>query len=168
MQQFCTDCGNAIAVGEKFCRQCGIGVALETIPSGVSAVTRPVMPVVESPIGVSAGNTPLVDHQGGVHVQVVNTFTPQTVQSHDEATPKRIGTYGLPIPSLVIGIIFTLSLFDNSRWDSDTIDGAAAFCIAGLVLGIVSVCRQRKGKGMAVAGIVLSSIGLLGAIGRLP
>jgi hypothetical protein len=69
---------------------------------------------------------------------------------------------------MIIGIVFALGIFDNSRWDSDTINGAAAFCILGLVLGIVSVCRQQKGRGMAVAGIVLSSIGLLSVVGRLP
>src|SRR5271157_2117950 len=100
MEQFCTDCGDEITTGERFCRQCGSGVALEMIPSGVSAVTRPVMPVVEAPIGVSAGYTPLVDHQGGVHVQVVNAFIPQAAESHVEAVPKQRGTYGLPIPSM--------------------------------------------------------------------
>jgi hypothetical protein len=69
---------------------------------------------------------------------------------------------------MIIGIIVTLSLFDNSKWDSDQINGGVAFCIAGLTLGIVSLSRQRKGKGMAVAGVILSSLGLLGLLGRLP
>jgi hypothetical protein len=68
---------------------------------------------------------------------------------------------------MVFGILVTLMCFDTSRWTSDEINGGALFAIAGLTLGIISVSRQPKGRGMAVAGIVLSSIGLLAVIGRM-
>jgi hypothetical protein len=121
---------------------------------------------VENPASIQNAlgqQSPIVERQPSVQVQV-NVLTPHaTEQTIAEAK----GTYGLPIPAMIIGIIFTLSLVDNSKWDSDTINGGVTVCVAGLVLGIVSLCRQRKGKGMAVAGVVLSSLGLLGLFGRL-
>jgi hypothetical protein len=75
------------------------------------------------------------------------------------------GSYWLPIPSMILGIISILACFDDSAWDADTITGLAVFSIAGLVLGIVSVSNQEKGKGMAIAGITLSSIAVLILIG---
>lgn len=75
------------------------------------------------------------------------------------------GTYWLPIPSLVLGIVCMLALFDDSGWDNDTIVGMLLFAVTSLVLGIVSVSKQEKGKGMAIAGIVLSSISLLALLG---
>jgi hypothetical protein len=85
------------------------------------------------------------------------------------ATPAQVaqgGTYGLPIPSLVLGIICVLALLDDSPWDSDTLAGGYMFAIAGLVLGIISVARQAKGRGMAIAGIVMCSITLLALVGQ--
>jgi hypothetical protein len=75
------------------------------------------------------------------------------------------GSYWLPVPSMILGIIAILACFDDSAWDSDTITGLAVFAIAGLVLGIVSVSNQEKGKGMAITGITLSSIAILVLIG---
>ena len=44
------------------------------------------------------------------------------------------------------------------------------FLLAGLVLGIVALSQfksnpMQEGKGMAIAGIILSAVGLLGSIG---
>jgi hypothetical protein len=180
VSKFCVSCGSAITPGEKFCRQCGLGIGLGALRPGASAVnlTSPVpstpasfqeprLSAVENPAPIQYAlgrQSPIVERQPSVQVQV-NVLTPHSpVQT---ATDTK-GTYGLPIPSMIIGIIVTLSLFDNSKWDSDQINGGVAFCIAGLTLGIVSLSRQRKGKGMAVAGVILSSLGLLGLLGRLP
>lgn len=78
---------------------------------------------------------------------------------------KNEGTYWLPIPSLVLGIFCALALFDESEWDQDTIDGLLIFAVIGLVLGIIGVSKQTKGRGMSIAGIVLSSLGLLAWLG---
>jgi hypothetical protein len=179
MNRFCTSCGNVIA-GEVFCRQCGVRVGVGTSnpvasaesftlpPPGVQASFQdPRVLAVENPESIRSPfgqQSPIVGRRPLVQVQVINAVTPI---SHVPTTAEAKGTYGLPIPSMVIGIIAALSLFDDSKWDSDQINGGTVICIAGLVLGIVSLCRQRKGKGMAITGVVLSAIGLLAVIGRM-
>lgn len=145
-----------------FCPSCGVQLVSDTTPFCTHCGSPVIMaPVVVAPVqaaGVAPTTVPAVQI-------AINAASPHTEVT---ANPNMKGTYGLPIPSMVIGIFCALSLFDNSKWDSDQINGAFIICAAGLTLGIVSLCRQRKGKGMAVAGIVTSSIGLLAVLGRLP
>jgi len=68
---------------------------------------------------------------------------------------KSNGSYGMAVASLVLGI-FGVLFGCCSMW---FINIPAA--IAALVLGIMSIRQKKAGKGMAVAGIVLSSIALL-------
>lgn len=78
---------------------------------------------------------------------------------------KTDGSLWMPITSLVLGIICVLALFDDSQWDKDTILGLGIFSVAGLVLGAISINKQTTGKGMAITGVILSSIALLVFIG---
>ncbi len=87
---------------------------------------------------------------------------------HSAAAPSHQATDGplwVSITSLVLGIICVLALFDDSQWDKDTIIGLGSFSVAGLVLGTISLNKQKTGKGMAITGVVLSSIALLAFIG---
>jgi len=81
-----------------------------------------------------------------------------SLSSCNKATNKESedGTYWLPIPSMILGIFVMLACFDESNWDKDTIVGASLFVILSLTLGIISISIQKKGKGMAIAGITLS------------
>jgi hypothetical protein len=180
MNKFCTACGNVIA-GEAFCRQCGTRVGIGTLNPVASAesFTLPLPGVqasfqdprdsaVENPESIRyplGQQSPILGRQPLVQVQVINAVPPI---SHVQTTAEAKGTYGLPVPSMIIGIVFTFGLIFETNWDSDAWNGATAFCITGLTMGIVSLCRQKKGKRMAIAGIVLCSIGLIGAIGHLP
>ncbi len=85
------------------------------------------------------------------------------VSSFDsQSTPKEnTGTYWLPVPSMIMGIISFMACLDTSIWDADTLVGVAIFSIVSLILGIVSLSRQKTGKAMAIAGITLSVISLL-------
>lgn len=87
----------------------------------------------------------------------------QTVQTVESGTQSvRQGTYWLPIPSLILGIISWLALLDNSAWDADTVNGLILFSVLGFTLGVISLSTQPKGRGMAIAGVVLGSVaGLL-------
>lgn len=69
------------------------------------------------------------------------------------------------INSLVLGIICVLAFFDDSQWDKDKIFGIGSFSLACLVLGAISLSKQKTGKGMAITGVVLSSLALLAFIG---
>lgn len=77
------------------------------------------------------------------------------------------GPLWIPITSLVLGIICVLAFFDDSQWDKDTVIGLGTFSVAGLVLGAISLNKQKAGRGMATTGVILSSIALLSFIGML-
>lgn len=87
------------------------------------------------------------------------------VYAEAPAPVKREGTLWLPIPSLILGIMCVLAFADDSGWDEDTIIGLVMFALTSIVLGIVSVSRQKEGKGAAITGIVLSALALLALAG---
>lgn len=66
------------------------------------------------------------------------------------------GGRGLAIASLVLGIVSSVFFC------AYVISIPAA--LTGLVLGIISLAKHREGKGMAIAGLILSAIGLLCAV----
>lgn len=67
--------------------------------------------------------------------------------------------------SLVLGIVFMLVLLDDADADKETLIGIGMFLSAGLVLGVISLAGKKAGKGMAIAGVVLSSLALLALLG---
>lgn len=71
----------------------------------------------------------------------------------------------MAIVGMILGIVCVVSLFDDSRWDRDTVMGLGLFAVTGLTLGCISISKQRRGKRMSIAGIVLSSLALLAFIG---
>lgn len=68
------------------------------------------------------------------------------------------------ITSLVLGVLCVLALFDGSEWHDEATAGMALFSVVGLALGIISLRISRQSRGMAVAGIVVSVIGLLACL----
>jgi hypothetical protein len=70
------------------------------------------------------------------------------------------------VPSLILGIIVVLALFDESSWDNDQYIGILTCAVTSIVLGGFGISTQERGRGMSIAGIVLGVIGLLGVIGR--
>ncbi len=67
------------------------------------------------------------------------------------------GSSNLAVTSLVLGILAILmSIFLFWAFYIAFVMGAI-----GLIMGIVSIAQHREGKGMAVAGIITSAIGLL-------
>ncbi|MBF5007231.1 DUF4190 domain-containing protein [Diaphorobacter caeni] len=75
------------------------------------------------------------------------------------------GSLWLPIPSLVCGLVVVVALFDPDDWDMDQVIGAIGFAVAAIVLGGISLAKQKRGSGMAIAGLILGILGLLGALG---
>lgn len=68
---------------------------------------------------------------------------------------------GFAITSIIFGIIVILASFDKSEWDSDTLDGLFIFSGLGLFFGIMTITQKYGGKNIAIAGIIMSCIGLL-------
>ena len=78
--------------------------------------------------------------------------TPQQVNESQPVADAR-PTAGLAIASLVLGILAFISGF---FWFL-----AAPLGITSLALGIISLVKKMGGKGMAIAGVVLSAIALV-------
>lgn len=82
-----------------------------------------------------------------------------------EITPAAQGTLWFPVLALVCGLIPMLSIGAAKQWTHDEVLGACMFAIAAMVLGGIGLARQKRGRGMSIAGMVLGVLGLLAAIG---
>lgn len=71
----------------------------------------------------------------------------------------------LPVTAMVLGIVATAACFGSSPLDVEASIGMMGISGAALTIGIACVAKQKRGSGMAIAGIVLGCIGLLGALG---
>ena len=78
------------------------------------------------------------------------------------------GVIWKPIVSMVLGLMASLTCLDSSQLDKDTAVGIALFATTGLVLGSISLAKQRAGKKMAITGVVSSILALICLIGALP
>jgi len=63
------------------------------------------------------------------------------------------GTLWLPVPALLLGLVAFLALFDETDWDTDTYVGVFMFIVVALILGGVALATQKRGTGMAIAGV---------------
>ena len=77
------------------------------------------------------------------------------------------GSLWLPVPALICGLIPVLGLLAPEEPDKDQVLGIFLFAATAIVFGSISLARQKRGKGIAIAGVVLGGIGLLAAIGLL-
>lgn len=71
------------------------------------------------------------------------------------------GAHWIPVTSLVLGILCIISLFNKSDFHKNAAIGLVTISIIGIVFGVISLSKQKAGKGMAIAGIALSSLSLL-------
>lgn len=80
---------------------------------------------------------------------------------------EKSGSYWLSIPALTMGIVSMLSLLDDSEWDKDAYVGVSMFALLAIILAIIGIVKQHKGRGMSIAGLILGAIVLLTLIGKL-
>ena len=73
----------------------------------------------------------------------------------------------LPVTSLVIGIIGALSLFDENEWSRKTALLVGLIGVLAFTAGVFAINRQKAGRGMAIAGVVLGSLTMLCVLGLL-
>ena len=78
---------------------------------------------------------------------------PQMPQMPPMMPPPQQGGKGLAIASMVLGIVSLVLCF--CVWIS------VPCAIIGLILGIVSLAKHAPGKGMALAGVITSGIGVV-------
>ncbi len=90
-------------------------------------------------------------------------YNPQYNQFKQEEPKKKIG---FAITSMVLGIIMFLGgccfLYGAVIAETNALLVIPVLlCILGVVLGIISLSKQYKGKGMAITGIILNAISFL-------
>lgn len=76
-----------------------------------------------------------------------------TVEGNGVNQVKREGNIGFSIASLVTGILSMVCCCATGF--------SILLAIAAIVLGIITLCKQYDGKGMAIAGIITGGIGLI-------
>lgn len=106
----------------------------------------------------------------GKTVHETATSCPHCGAVQHPAKPAALTTHGqgpiwTSITGLACGILPVLSAFAPKDWGKEEALGAAMFATVALVLGGISVAKHHRGRGMAIAALVLGVIGLLLAIG---
>lgn len=79
--------------------------------------------------------------------------------------PAPPGTLWLPVPALVCGIVAVLGAFGADATDRDAVAGVGLFGAIALILAVVSLARQPRGRGVAIAGLILGIVAVLAAVG---
>ena len=98
-----------------------------------------------NPYQQAAGQQPLTPQMGTGYYYVPGNFNmPQT---------EKTGNSGLAIAGMVCGIV---SIVICCLWGVSLL-----VAIPGLILSIVALAKNCKGKGMAVAGVICSSLGII-------
>lgn len=92
-----------------------------------------------------------------------STLVPIPTQSQN---PEKNGSLWISIVSLIFGIVALYAVLDGIEWDRDSIKGFITLVFFSLGFGILGVVKKLHGEGMAIAGIVLSSLAILIAIGN--
>lgn len=91
------------------------------------------------------------------HVAKENVMSDQASYASPGQAPARTGGAGFAIAALVLGILAVLSCW--------TVVGGILLGLVAIILGIVGWRRANRGaatgKGMAITGVVLGTIGLL-------
>mgnify|MGYP002715331137 CR=1 FL=1 len=150
----CPFCGESNESGVKFCTNCG--TKLEMKEAGADSRAAEPISSPQEEIAINYERTAPVYSEPALSSQssdavVGNHTTP--VYSSTENTGAGSNAKGLAIASMVCGI---LSLLCCCIW---YIGGILA--IVGLVLGIISIRKGTEGRGMAMAGIITSVLGLV-------
>ena len=90
------------------------------------------------------------------NAQQTQNFNNQTTPYTHYSQPQQVGGAGMAIASMVLGII---SLVGFCAWYV-----AIPCAIVGIILGLVSLSRKARGRGMAIAGVVTGAVGIALAI----
>ena len=69
------------------------------------------------------------------------------------------------ITGMVFGILPVVASFQPKDWNKDEAVGLGLFAVVALVFGSISLAHRHRGRGIAIAAVVLGAIGLMAAIG---
>ena len=133
---FCKNCGAQLSEGAAFCPNCGTAVVKDVAEPVYQQPAEPQQPVYQQPV-----------YQQPVYQPVVN------------GAPRSNPGKGMGIAALVMGIVsccfFWIPYFNII---------CLMMCIAGVILSAIGIKKSKSAGasvGVSVAGLVLSSIGLV-------
>lgn len=75
------------------------------------------------------------------------------------------GTLWLPLPALICALLAVLGFAGAEHPDLELATGVGLFAGVAVVLSGIALARQRRGRGLAIAAMVLGVIGALAALG---
>lgn len=88
-----------------------------------------------------------------------------SIVSNDDNSEKKNSLW-LSILSLVCGVIILFAVLGESEQDKDFMAGVFSFSLVSLLSGTITIVRKLNGQGMAIAGIIVSILALLIAVGN--
>ena len=66
--------------------------------------------------------------------------------------------------ALACGVLSISALLGPTPWTALKVAGAGILVTSAVALGCIAVARQDRGQGLAIAGVALGAIGVMGAI----
>ena len=100
----------------------------------------------------TAANCP---HCGAVQY----TIKPAALSTHSQ------GPIWTSITGLTCGLFPIMAAMSEKDWSKEEAGGAVLFATIASVLGGLSIAKHHRGRGMAIAALVLGVIGFLLAVG---
>lgn len=70
----------------------------------------------------------------------------------------------LPLAALACGVLSVAALLGPTPWTALKVACAGTLITSAVALGCIAVARQERGQGLAIAGVALGAIGVMGAI----
>lgn len=170
---YCESCGNFVPDGQAFCANCGAPQPKTSAPVTQAApaaaqpvvqqVTQPVQqaqPVYQQPVYQQPVVQPVVQpvYQQPVYTTPAPTVIVQqpAVAAQPQAKPEPKRGNGPATAGLTFGILTFIFSFTSYF--------VSLFALLGLIFSIVGLCKKNApGKGKAVAGLILTVLGVIGA-----
>ncbi|MCL2717550.1 MAG: DUF4190 domain-containing protein [Lachnospiraceae bacterium] len=153
----CIACGGENKATNTFCMNCGErlipGEAANPVPQASSEPTieRADAEVVSSTPWYNEGNTSRQNNkadQSNPYQNTGSSYNPPP--KYTAGGSENTGNSGLAIASLVCGIVSIFCCYFSFFVSA-----------AGLITGIMALVKKQPGRGMAIAGIIISSISIL-------
>lgn len=138
-ENYCPYCGSKIKIGDEFCNSCGASIEGISEPKQNQTYSQP---STQQPVSYDPAPT----HQYGASTQTIypEPSKPSTNQMNDNI-------FGILALVLSIGGFIAVGLMPFA---------SVPLFIVALILGIVGMKKATQ-KGFSIAGIVISSIGLI-------
>ena len=175
---YCESCGNFVPDGQAFCANCGAPQPKTSAPVTQAApvAAQPVVqqaaqpvqqaqpvyqqPVYQQPVVQQPVVQPVVQpvYQQPVYTSPAPTVIVQqpAVAAQPQAKPEPKRGNGPATAGLTFGILTFLFSFTSYF--------VSLFALLGLIFSIVGLCKKNApGKGKAVAGLILTVLGVIGA-----